>query len=48
MKYFELAPFELRLNADVITGALRASDHGARTAPETDEQPDGQRKESDQ
>ena len=47
MKYFELAPFELRLNADVITEALRDSDHGGRTAPETDEQPDGQRKESD-
>ena len=47
MKYFELAPFELRLNAEVITEALRASDHGARTAPETGEQPDGQRKESD-
>ena len=47
MKYFELAPFELRLNADVITEALRASDHSARTAPETDEQQDGQRKESD-
>ena len=47
MKYFELAPFELRLNADVITEALQASDHSARTAPETDEQQDGQRKESD-
>jgi DNA-binding transcriptional ArsR family regulator len=44
MKYFELAPFELRLNADVITEALRASDH---SAPQTDEQPDGRRKESD-
>jgi DNA-binding transcriptional ArsR family regulator len=47
MKYFELAPFELRLNAGVITEALRAGDHSARTAPETDTQPDGQRKESD-
>ena len=47
MKYFELAPFELRLNADVITEALRASNQGARTAPQADEQPDGQRKESD-
>jgi len=47
MKYFELAPFELRLNADVITEALRASDHTAGTAPEAAEQPDGQRKESD-
>ncbi len=25
MKYFELAPFELRLNADVITEAVQAS-----------------------
>jgi len=24
MKYFELAPFDLRLNAETITGALRA------------------------
>jgi DNA-binding transcriptional ArsR family regulator len=47
MKYFELAPFELRLNADVITETLRASEHRARTAPENHEQPDGQRKESD-
>ena len=47
MKYFELAPFELRLNAEVITEALRDSDDGARTAPETGEEPDGQRKESD-
>jgi DNA-binding transcriptional ArsR family regulator len=47
MKYFELAPFELRLDADVITEALRASDHSGETAPETDGQPDGQRKESD-
>jgi len=47
MKYFELAPFELRLNADVITEALRASDHTAGTAPQAGEQPDGQRKESD-
>ena len=48
MKYFELAPFELRLDADVITEAVRASDHSAGTAPETHEQPDGQRKGSDQ
>ena len=47
MKYFELAPFELRLNADVVTEALRAGNNSARTAPEADEQPDGQRKESD-
>jgi DNA-binding transcriptional ArsR family regulator len=25
MKYFELAPFELRLNAEIITEAVRAS-----------------------
>jgi hypothetical protein len=48
MKYFELAPFELRLDADVITEAVRASEHSAGTAPETHEQPDGQRKGSDQ
>ena len=36
MKYFELAPFELRLTAEVITDALRA-----------DEQQNGQIKESD-
>jgi len=47
MKYFELAPFELRLNADVITEALQASEHSAGTAPQADDQPDGQRKESD-
>ena len=47
MKYFELAPFELRLNAEVITEAVRTSDHTAQIAPETGGQPDGQRKESD-
>src|SRR6516162_6705523 len=30
MKYFELGPFELRLNADVITEALRDNDHSGR------------------
>jgi DNA-binding transcriptional ArsR family regulator len=25
MKYFELAPFELRLNADIVTAAVQAS-----------------------
>jgi DNA-binding transcriptional ArsR family regulator len=44
MKYFELAPFELRLTAEVITDALRA---GAQDAHETDEQGDGQMKERD-
>jgi DNA-binding transcriptional ArsR family regulator len=43
MKYFELAPFELRLTAEVITEALRAGSQD----PPTDEQPDGQMKESD-
>jgi DNA-binding transcriptional ArsR family regulator len=43
MKYFELAPFELRLTAEVITEAVRAGNHD----PRTDEQQDGQMKESD-
>ena len=43
MKYFELAPFELRLTAEVITEALRAGSQD----PPTDEQRDGQMKESD-
>lgn len=43
MKYFELAPFELRLDAEMITEAVRASNASA----ETDEQGDGQMKESD-
>ena len=30
MKYFELAPFELRLTAQVITEALRAGDRDAQ------------------
>lgn len=37
MKYFELAPFELRLNAEVITQAVRASEtagHNGQAAPE--------------
>ncbi len=29
MKYFELAAFELTLNADTITGAVRAEESGA-------------------
>jgi DNA-binding transcriptional ArsR family regulator len=44
MKYFELAPFELRLNAEVVTAALRASDRDAR---QTGEQRDDHTKESD-
>ena len=43
MKYFELVPFELRLTAEVITEALRAGPQD----PPTDEQRDGQIKESD-
>jgi DNA-binding transcriptional ArsR family regulator len=43
MKYFELAPFELRLTAEVITEALR--DGGQ--AQHTDGKPDSQIKESD-
>jgi DNA-binding transcriptional ArsR family regulator len=44
MKYFELAPFELRLTAEVITEALRVSRGDAQ---ETDEQQDGPMKASD-
>jgi DNA-binding transcriptional ArsR family regulator len=44
MKYFELAPFELRLTAETIMAALRDSD-GA--AAETSRQPDDLTKESD-
>jgi DNA-binding transcriptional ArsR family regulator len=43
MKYFELAPFELRLTAEVITEALR--DGGQ--AQHVDEKRDSQIKESD-
>ena len=44
MKYLELAPFELRLTAEVITEALQASHQDAQ---ETDEQQDGPMKVSD-
>ena len=44
MKYFELAPFELRLTAEVITEALR---DGGQDAQHNDEKRDGQMKESD-
>jgi len=47
MKYFELAPFELRLNADVIIAALRIGNHDAQNAHEAGELPDGQMKERD-
>jgi DNA-binding transcriptional ArsR family regulator len=30
MKYFELVPFELRLTAESITGAVQAGDDGGR------------------
>ncbi len=46
MKYFELAPFELRVTAEVITQALQASHQDPQDAPETDEERDGQMKES--
>jgi DNA-binding transcriptional ArsR family regulator len=41
MKYFELAPFELRLTADVISGALESGSNGGQSA-RTDEQDDSQ------
>ncbi len=44
MKYLELAPFELRLTAEVITEALQASHQDAQ---ETDEQQGGPMKVSD-
>ena len=47
MKYFELAPFEMRVNAEVITEALRSDGQDAQIAPETDEQQNGEIKESD-
>jgi DNA-binding transcriptional ArsR family regulator len=46
MKYFELAPFELRLTAETITAVLRDSDGtGQTTQPR--EQQDDRMKESD-
>jgi predicted transcriptional regulator len=47
MKYFELAPFEMYVNAEVITEALRSDGPNAQNAPETDEQRNGHMKESD-
>jgi DNA-binding transcriptional ArsR family regulator len=47
MKYFQLAPFELRLNADVIIAALQAGNHDAQNAQEAGELRDGQMKERD-
>jgi DNA-binding transcriptional ArsR family regulator len=44
MKYFELAPFELRLTAEVITEALR---DGSQDAQHPDEKRDSQMKETD-
>ena len=38
MKYFELAPFELRLTADTITSALRSGGNGAQASPSTGDQ----------
>ena len=44
MKYFELAPFELRLTAEVITEAVHA---GNSQDPPTNEQTDGDMKENE-
>jgi DNA-binding transcriptional ArsR family regulator len=44
MKYFELAPFELRLTAEVITEAVHA---GSSQDPPTDEQTDDHMKENE-
>jgi DNA-binding transcriptional ArsR family regulator len=44
MKYFELAPFELRLTAEVITAALR---DGGQDAQHTDKKRDSQMKETE-
>jgi DNA-binding transcriptional ArsR family regulator len=38
MKYYELAPFDLRLTADVITGAVRSGSNGTQEIPQTDDQ----------
>jgi DNA-binding transcriptional ArsR family regulator len=46
MKYFELAPFELRLTAEMITAILRGGD-GAGDNSQTSEQQDDPMKESD-
>jgi DNA-binding transcriptional ArsR family regulator len=46
MKYFELAPFELRLTADVISGALRSGSNGAPQSGQTGHHDHGQTKES--
>jgi DNA-binding transcriptional ArsR family regulator len=47
MKYFELAPFELRLTADVITEALQSGQPGGDEPAERNGQHNGQMKESD-
>jgi DNA-binding transcriptional ArsR family regulator len=44
MKYFELAPFELRLTAEIVTEALR---DGGEDALHIDEKQDSTIKESD-
>jgi DNA-binding transcriptional ArsR family regulator len=46
MKYFELAPFELRLTAEMITAILRGGD-GAEDNSKPSEQQDDPMKESD-
>ena len=45
MKYFQLAPFELRLNADVIIAALQVGNQMPRMPREAGELRDGQMKE---
>ena len=45
MKYFELAPFELRLNAEVIIAAVQVGNHDAGKPREDGGQRDGQMKE---
>jgi DNA-binding transcriptional ArsR family regulator len=47
MKYFELAPFELRLTAEIISGALRPGSNGALQSGQAGDNGDGQMKESD-
>lgn len=46
MKYFELAPFDLRLTADDITAAVRAGRSAAEEVPASQEQ-EPETKESD-
>ena len=47
MKYYELAPFDLRLTPEIISGALRSGSNGAQQSGHSDDAGDGQMKESD-